>query len=110
MADYMSSLDMLLTRDDSIYFPGHGGPVEDPPAFVRALRAHRRMRERNILERIRRGDRRISELVAAMYRDTDPRLHGAAALSVLAHIEDLSARGEILSAGPPSLDGEYEAA
>jgi len=110
MADYMSSLDMLLTRDDRIYFPGHGGPVEDPPAFLRALRTHRRMRERAILERIRRGDRKISDLVAAMYRDTDPRLHGAAALSVLAHIEDLSARGEILSAGPPSLDGEYEAA
>ena len=50
------------------------------------------------------------EEVAAIYRETDPRLHGAAALSVLAHIEDLSARGEILSAGPPSLDGEYEAA
>jgi glyoxylase-like metal-dependent hydrolase (beta-lactamase superfamily II) len=110
MSDYMASLDMLLERDDSVYFPGHGGPVNDPKAFVRGLRAHRRMRERAIMERIRSGDRKIPDMVAAIYRDTDSRLHGAAALSVLAHIEDLSARGEILSAGIPSLDGEYEAA
>jgi glyoxylase-like metal-dependent hydrolase (beta-lactamase superfamily II) len=110
MADYMASLDLLLKRDDSLYFPGHGGPVEQPQAFVRGLRTHRRMRERAIFERIKAGDRTIPDMVAAIYRDTDPRLHGAAALSVLAHIEDLSARGEVLSAGPPSLDGEYEAA
>ena len=32
------------------------------------------MRERAILERLRKGDRRFN--VAAIYRDTDPRLHG----------------------------------
>jgi glyoxylase-like metal-dependent hydrolase (beta-lactamase superfamily II) len=107
MADYMASLDRLLTRDDRTYLPGHGGPVTDPQAFVRGLRTHRRMRERAILERIRAGDRSIADMVAAIYRDTDPRLHGAAALSVLAHIEDLVARGAILSDGPPSLAAAY---
>lgn len=110
MADYMASLERLLTRDDRLYFPGHGGPVADPPAFLRGLRTHRRMRERAILERIRAGDRKIPDMVAAIYRDTDPRLHGAAALSVLAHIEDLVQRREIFSEGPPSLSGAYEAA
>jgi glyoxylase-like metal-dependent hydrolase (beta-lactamase superfamily II) len=109
MADYMASLDRLLARDDRIYFPGHGGPVTEPRAYVRGLRTHRRMRERAILERVRAGDSKIPDMVAAIYRDTDPRLHGAAALSVLAHIEDLIGRGEIRSDGPPSLSGEYEA-
>ena len=109
MADYMASLDRLLLRDDRLYLPGHGGPVTDPQAFVRGLRTHRRMRERAILARIRAGDRTIPEMVAAIYRDTDPRLHGAAALSVLAHIEDLVARGEVVTEGPPSLGGVYEA-
>ena len=108
MADYMASLERLLQREDRIYFPGHGGPVTEPQAFVRGLRTHRRMRERAILERIRTGDRTIPDMVEAIYRDTDPRLHGAAALSVLAHIEDLIARGEIRSDGPPSLAGAYE--
>ena len=107
MTDYMASLDRLLMRDDRIYLPGHGGPVTAPQAFVRGLRAHRRMRERAILERIRNGDRTIAAMVAAIYRDTDPMLHGAAALSVLAHIEDLVARGEIKSDGPPSLAAVY---
>ena len=110
MADYMTSLESLLQRDDRLYFPGHGGPVRDPQAFVRGIRTHRRMRERAIRERIRGGDRKIADMVAAIYRDTDPRLHGAAALSVLAHIEDLVERGEIATEGPPSLAGIYEIA
>lgn len=107
MADYMASLDGLLARDDRIYFPGHGGPVNNPQAYVRGLRTHRRMRERAILEQLRAGDRSIAEIVAAVYRDTDPRLHGAAALSVLAHVEDLIVRGEVEGSGPPSLAGHY---
>ena len=107
MADYMASLDRLLERDDRLYFPGHGGPVTDPPAFLRGLRTHRRMRERAVLERIRTGDRRIPDMVRAIYRDTDPRLHGAAALSVLAHLEDLVEKGRVVTDGPPRLSGIY---
>lgn len=107
MADYMASLDRLLARDDRIYFPGHGGPVREPAAFLRALRTHRRMRERAVRERIRAGDRLIADMVKVIYRETDPRLHGAAALSVLAHLEDLVARGDVVTEGPPSLGGLY---
>ncbi len=107
MADYMASLDLLLGRGDRAYLPGHGGPVTSPDAFVRGLRAHRKMRERAIIERLRAGDRTIPEMVAAIYRDTDPRLHSAAGLSVLAHLEDLAARGVVIADGEVSLDGNY---
>lgn len=107
MSDYMSSLDKLLAREDQVYYPGHGGAVTRPAAFVRGLRAHRKMRERAVLERIRQGDRFISDMVQAIYRDTDPRLLGAARLSVLAHLEDLVARGEVTTKGDPSLKGAY---
>lgn len=110
MSDYMASLDVLLARSDTQYFPGHGGPVVKPLEFVRALRAHRKMRESAILARIRAGDRSIFKIVSVIYRDTDPRLHGAAALSVFAHVEDLLASGRIVSDGPAALDGLYEAA
>ena len=110
MADYMASLDRLLERDDRLYLPGHGGPVTDPAAFLRGLRTHRRMRERAILERIRSGDRLIPDMVRAIYRDTDPRLHGAAALSVLAHLEDLAEKRLVVTDGPPRLSGRYEPA
>ncbi|MHA7970120.1 MBL fold metallo-hydrolase [Rhizobium sp. CAU 1783] len=110
MGDYMASLERLLERDDRIYFPGHGGPVKDPAAFLRGLRTHRRMRERAVLERIRSGDRLIPDMVKVIYATTDPKLHGAAALSVLAHIEDLVEKGEVATDGPPSLSGIYRLA
>ncbi|TPL01784.1 MULTISPECIES: MBL fold metallo-hydrolase [unclassified Mesorhizobium] len=107
MADYMSSLDRLLARDDRLLLPGHGGPVTAPRRFMRGLKTHRKMRERAILERLRAGDRTVTEMVAAIYRDTDPRLHGAAGLSVLAHLEDLVARGPVVTEGDPAIDGVY---
>lgn len=107
MSDYMASLDRLGERDDAIYHTGHGGPVRNPRAFLRGLRTHRRMRERAILERLKAGDRLIADIVAAIYRDTDPRLHGAAALSVLAHLEDLGARGLVKAEPEPSIDAAY---
>jgi len=110
MADYMASLERLLQRDDRILLPGHGGPVADPPAFLRGLRAHRRMRERAIIERLRAGDRLIAAIVAQLYRDVDPRLHGAAGLSVLAHLEDLVGRGEAQADGPVALDAAFRPA
>jgi hypothetical protein len=68
------------------------------------------MRERAILERLRAGDRTIPEMVETIYRSTDPRLHGAAGLSVLAHVEDLVARGEIAAEGGIAIDSVYQLA
>ena len=107
MADFMASLEALMQRDDRLYLPGHGGPVTRPAQFLRGLRTHRRMRERAILERLRAGDRTIAGMVTKIYRDTDPRLHGAAGLSVLAHLEDLVARGAVQTDGPPAIDGVF---
>ncbi|QKC91440.1 MBL fold metallo-hydrolase [Mesorhizobium sp. NZP2234] len=107
MADYMASLDRLIERDDRMLLPGHGGPVTAPRAFMRGLKTHRKMRERAILERVRAGDRRVPDMVKAIYRDTDPRLHGAAGLSVLAHLEDLVARGMVSTDAAPAIDGIF---
>ena len=110
MSDYMASLDRLAARDDGLYLPGHGGPVEKPAAFVRGLRTHRRMREAAIVERLKAGDRTIPDVVRAIYASTDPRLHGAAGLSVLAHLEDLVARGVVAADGEVSIDAAYRPA
>lgn len=107
MADFMSSIEKLLARDDRLLLPGHGGAIREPASFLRGLRAHRRMRERAVFERIKGGDRLIPDMVRAIYTRTDPRLHGAAALSVLAHIEDLVEKGRVTTEGPPSLSGVY---
>ncbi|NEH60914.1 MBL fold metallo-hydrolase [Rhizobium leguminosarum] len=110
MADYMTSLQRLIEREDRLLLPGHGGPVTEPSTFLKALKAHRLRREQAVLARVQAGDGQIAEMVKVIYRDTDPKLHGAAALSVLAHIEDLLERGEIAADGPPSLAALYRPA
>ena len=99
MAAYMQSLDLLLNRDDKVYYPAHGPAVETPHRHVRALITHRRMREQQILRRLGEGEGRIPVMVEAMYQGTDPRLFPAAGRSVLAHLVDLEARGLVRSEG-----------
>ncbi|HEX2135980.1 MAG TPA: MBL fold metallo-hydrolase [Microvirga sp.] len=110
MSAFMASLDKLRGRDETVYWPGHGGPVRDPQRFVRALIHHRRQREASILRRLAAGDRTIPAIVAAVYRGLKPALVGPAGLSVFAHLEDLVARGVVATDGPPSLTGEYRLA
>ncbi len=108
MNDYMQSLDLLLSRDDDIYWPTHGTSIDDPKAFVRAYIEHRRGREEQIISRLKAGDSDIRQMVETIYADVDKRLHPAAALSVFAHIQDLLTRGEIACDGKPSLDASYQ--
>lgn len=68
------------------------------------------MRERAVLERVMQGDETIAQMVATIYRDTDPRLFGAAGLSVFAHLEDLVSRGLIVTDGDPMPDSLYRPA
>ncbi len=110
MSAFMASLDKLRGREETLYWPGHGGPVQEPQRFVRALIHHRRQREASILNRLRAGDRTIPEIVAAIYQGLKPALVGAAGLSVFAHLEDLVARGVVATDGPPALTGEYRLA
>jgi glyoxylase-like metal-dependent hydrolase (beta-lactamase superfamily II) len=93
MADYMASLDTLRGREDRILYPAHGPAIEDPKARLDELVAHRRMREREILDRLAAGEGHIPAIVAAIYVGLDPRLRAAAGRSVLAHLLDLERRG-----------------
>jgi glyoxylase-like metal-dependent hydrolase (beta-lactamase superfamily II) len=110
MADYMSSLDKLTARKESVYLPGHGGAIREAPRFVAGLILHRKAREASILHRLGKGATDIATIVRAVYIGLDPRLVRAAGFSVLAHIEDLVARGAVATDGPPSINGVYRLA
>jgi glyoxylase-like metal-dependent hydrolase (beta-lactamase superfamily II) len=107
MSDHMRSLQKLRVRPERTYFPGHGGPVRNAPAFVDRYIAHRAGREAAILRALSRGESDIPGLVRAIYIGLDPRLAGAAALSVFAHLEDLVVRGLAATDGDPALAGRY---
>ncbi len=107
MSDYMASLEKLARRAEPLYLPGHGGPVHDAPRFVQSYIRHRQGREESILRQLAKGAADIPTLVRAIYIGIDSRLAGAAALSVLAHLEDLVARGIVATEGAPSIGGIY---
>ncbi|MEH3117486.1 MAG: MBL fold metallo-hydrolase [Methylorubrum populi] len=110
MRAYMASLERLRERGETLYWPGHGGPVRDPRRFVRGLAAHRRQREAAIRARLAAGDHDIGTIVRTVYQGLAPHLLGAAALSVFAHLEDLVERGLAVTDGPPLLDGTFRPA
>ena len=110
MSDYMTSLDKLTRRSESVYFPGHGPAIEDAGRFVHYYILHRKAREASILHRLRKSAADIPTIVRASYIGLDPRLTGAAGLSVLAHLEDLVTRGIVATDGAPAIDGVYRLA
>lgn len=107
MSDYMASIERLRGREDVIFYPGHGEPARDPQRFLRGVAHHRRQRESAILARLRAGDERIPAIVERLYDGIDRRLHGAAALNVLAHMEDLIARNLVRCDEAPTLAARY---
>jgi glyoxylase-like metal-dependent hydrolase (beta-lactamase superfamily II) len=109
MAAYMRSLEKLLHRDDAVYWPTHGPPIPDPKPFVQAFIDHRHARSDAILQRLAAGDETIEGIVDHVYLGLDPRLKGAAARSVLAHLVELVERGRVVADGPPTLSTRYRA-
>ena len=110
MGDYMRSLDKLVNRSDDVYLPGHGGRLYQPQRVVKAFIIHRKMREEAVLDCIRNGNASIADIVPIVYRGLDPRLLGAASLSVAAHVEHLIEAGRVTSSGPSLQQARLSAA
>jgi glyoxylase-like metal-dependent hydrolase (beta-lactamase superfamily II) len=110
MVDYMASLERLTQRKEHLYFSGHGPEIPNAQKFVRFLIRHRKAREASILHRLGKGEADIPTIVRASYIGIDPRLMNAAGYSVLAHLEDLVARGVVVTDGDPVIGGSYRLA
>ncbi|AUW59484.1 MBL fold metallo-hydrolase [Sphingobium sp. SCG-1] len=105
MAAYMQSMQRLIDREDVIYYPAHGDPVDKPQRLARSMMGHRRHREGQIIRFLQAGGASaIPDMVSEMYKGVDPRLYSAAGRSVLAHLLDLQARGLAREQ-----DGQWEA-
>ena len=101
MTQYMDSLAKLLPRQDKLYYPTHGAPISAPQAYVEQLLAHRVEREQQVLACLAAGTGTIEAMVALLYAGIDPRLHRAAARSVLAHLKKLVEEGRASCDGVP---------
>lgn len=107
MAAYMASLDAVIARGFSTIWPTHGAPIVEPGPFLEAYKAHRLAREAQVLGRLTAGDRRIADMVPALYAAVDSRLWPAASLSVWAHLIALERAGQVRATPDPAIDADW---
>ena len=97
MDDYISSLRRLLKKDYKLFLPTHGDVIKNPHKYVRGLIAHRKMREVQILEELRKNSLSINDMVPKFYSNTDKRLWPAASMSLLATLLSLKKKNKVAS-------------
>lgn len=95
LADYMRSLERLAALGSSLLCPGHGPWITDPATRIEEYAAHRRERERRLVEAIESGRRSPEELLDAAWSDVPEAMRPAAALAMRAHLEKLHAESRL---------------
>lgn len=89
LTEFMASTRRLARRNDRVFYPGHGDPVDDPTGRANWLVNHRHGREQSILAVLQNGPCDIKTLTARIYTDIPPALIPAAERNVFAHLIDL---------------------
>ncbi len=93
LGDYIKSLQRLLDFDADVLYPAHGPRIENPREKIESYLAHRALRDEQILEGVKAGVETVRDLVARIYTDVPESLHGAAGMSVDAHLRNLVKEG-----------------
>ena len=95
MTSYIESLRKILNYKYKTFYPTHGGPITKPKQFVKALIAHRLMRQNQIINELLKNKLSIKEMVSKFYKTTDKRLWPAAEKSILANLLSLKDKGVV---------------
>ncbi len=95
MSDYLASLDKVIALPCRQYLPAHGGPIADGPAYATALKAHRQMRNEQVLSAVRAGAHTIAAIVGVIYPAQPLPVRLAARMTTTAHVEYLEGLGKL---------------
>ena len=104
---FMASTRMLAGRQDRVFYPGHGAPIDNPQARANWLLDHRKTREAAIVAALSGTPQTIPALTAQIYHDTPPALLPAAERNLFAHLIDLAGRGLVDADPDLSLTARY---
>jgi glyoxylase-like metal-dependent hydrolase (beta-lactamase superfamily II) len=100
LADYVASLERLLTLRPRTIYPGHGPLVADAVTKLNDYVEHRRGREQQVVSALaEHGPRTVDELVGLIYVDVAPNLAPMAARNVRACLDKLAAEGRAAEDG-----------
>jgi glyoxylase-like metal-dependent hydrolase (beta-lactamase superfamily II) len=93
LAQYLASLERLLTLTPARLLPAHGVEITDPEPLLRSYVEHRRMREAQVLDALARGRDTVSSIAESIYDGLASALVPAARENVRAHLEKLRHEG-----------------
>jgi glyoxylase-like metal-dependent hydrolase (beta-lactamase superfamily II) len=94
-AAYLSSLERLAGMDLRFCHPGHGPDLPDAAATIDDYIAHRRLRERQIVDAVRGGARTVDDIVDAVYDEVPSEWRFAAVMQVRTQLEKLDDEGRV---------------
>ncbi len=89
LREYLRSLDRVRGLNPRRMLPAHGPVIDEPARVIDEYIAHRRERERQIIEALAAGWRTPTEIVARVYTGLPASLHAAAEETVRAHLQKL---------------------
>jgi len=87
MRKYFATLERIIALQPKAIYPSHGLALGGTHYLEQAL-AHRRMREAHVLKLFQAG-RSMSEMLAEIYQDVDPRLLPLAQINIESHLTKL---------------------
>jgi glyoxylase-like metal-dependent hydrolase (beta-lactamase superfamily II) len=93
LADYLKSLERMLTLNPARALPAHGPVIADPQALIHHYLAHRAQREQQILDALSAEICTVEAITAKIYRGVMSELLAMARESVLAHLIKLESEG-----------------
>lgn len=93
VAAYLASIERVLALEPARLFPAHGQVIDEPARLLRGYIDHRREREEQVLDALRRGDSTSDAMTARIYRGLKQQLIPLARESVTAHLRKLEREG-----------------
>jgi glyoxylase-like metal-dependent hydrolase (beta-lactamase superfamily II) len=95
LVEYIESLDVLESLELTAVWPGHGEPIEDPPATIRRIKRHHRERTEDVATRVTADGRTPFDIAREMFRDLEGFDNFLAVSEVVAHLDLLEAQGRV---------------
>ncbi|MBM3770732.1 MAG: MBL fold metallo-hydrolase [Acidimicrobiia bacterium] len=93
LIQYVASLERILALEPQRLLPGHGPAIDEPARVLSVTLAHRRRREAQVIEALRRGASTVQMITDSIYDGLAPGLVVLARENVRAHLEKLRHEG-----------------
>jgi glyoxylase-like metal-dependent hydrolase (beta-lactamase superfamily II) len=96
LREYLRSLERLISLQPDVLYPAHGPEIRNPLEVLNAHLVHRRLREKQVIDALRRGDSTVPAIAESIYHGLDPGLMAYASENVRAHLAKLEAEGRAI--------------